>query len=187
MAQTISWIATIATIVAASMTAANLGSRMTGYGFLVFTVGALCWIAVGILTHQPALMWTNVVLTFLDMFGIWRWLRRQTEVEEGASAASAASEDSSGETLFPVSLLTRAVVRSRDGEIGHCVDAMAGCETGCLSYVVISEGGIAGVGERLRRLPWCNARVEGDIVLAKLRAEQFEKLLELPRDQWPAR
>jgi hypothetical protein len=187
MAQMISWIATIATIVAASMTAANLGSRVTGYGFLVFAIGAVCWIAVGFLTHQPALLWTNVVLTFLDMFGIWRWLRRQAEVEEGASAASAASENSSGETLFPVSLLTHAVVKSRDGEIGHCVDAMAGCESGRLSYVVISEGGIAGVGEKLRRLPWCRAQVDGGIVLAKVSAAQFEELLELPRDQWPAR
>ena len=187
MAQTISWIATIATIVAALMTAANLGSRVTGYGFLVFAIGAVCWIAVGFLAHQPALLWTNVVLTFLDMFGIWRWLRRQAEVEEGASAASAASENSQGESLFPVSLLTHAVVQSRDGEIGRCVDAMAGSESGRLSYVVISEGGIAGVGEKLRRLPWCKGRVDGDVVQAQLGTSQFEELMELPRDQWPAR
>ena len=37
MAEIISWVATIATIVAALMTAANLGSRITGYGFAVFT------------------------------------------------------------------------------------------------------------------------------------------------------
>ena len=88
MADTISWVATIGTIVAASMTAANLGSRVTGYGFVVFTAGALCWIAVGALTHQPALMWTNVVLAVLDLFGIWRWLGRQSRVEEGARSAA---------------------------------------------------------------------------------------------------
>jgi len=49
MAETISWVATVATIIAASMTAANLGTRITGYGFVVFTIGALCWIAVGAL------------------------------------------------------------------------------------------------------------------------------------------
>ena len=59
MAETISWVATIATIVAAFMTASNLGSQVTGYGFAVFTGGALCWIAVGALTHQPALLWTS--------------------------------------------------------------------------------------------------------------------------------
>ena len=41
------------------MTASNLGSRVTGYGFVVFTFGAWCWIAVGWMTNQPALLWTN--------------------------------------------------------------------------------------------------------------------------------
>ena len=46
MADTVSWIATVATVIAASMTAANLGSRVTGYGFCVFLVGSLAWLAV---------------------------------------------------------------------------------------------------------------------------------------------
>ena len=91
MADTISWIATIATIIAASMTAANLGSRITGYGFCVFLIGSLAWLATGLGTGQPALTWTNVVLTMLNIFGIWRWLGRQAKVEEGARAASEAS------------------------------------------------------------------------------------------------
>ena len=44
MADIISWVATIATIVAASMTAANLGSRITGYGFCVFLAGSIAWL-----------------------------------------------------------------------------------------------------------------------------------------------
>lgn len=59
MAETISWVATVATVIAASLTAANLGSRITGIGFAIFTLGALCWITAGLLTHQPALMWTT--------------------------------------------------------------------------------------------------------------------------------
>ena len=111
MAETISWVATVATIVAAFMTASNLGSRITGYGFAVFTLGALCWIGVGALTHQPALLWTNVVLLVLDIFGVWRWLGRQARVEEGARSATEASEFTPGEALFPVSILGRAPVR----------------------------------------------------------------------------
>src|SRR4051794_31961574 len=154
MADTISWVATIATIIAASMTAANLGSRITGYGFCVFLIGSLAWLAAGLLTGQPALTWTNVVLTVLNVFGIWRWLGRQTKVEEGARAASEASEGAPGESLFPVSLLSRAQVMSGGVELGRCVDAMAGCSSGRLSYIVVSKGGVAGVGETLRRLPW---------------------------------
>ena len=187
MADTISWIATVATIVAASMTASNLGSRVTGYGFAVFTFGALCWIAVGALTHQPALLWTNILLLVLDIFGIWRWLGRQARVEEGAHHAAAASEATPGETLFPVSLLTRAPVRCGQDEIGHCVDAMAGCGSGRLSYVVVSQGGVAGVGETLRRLPWAQAEVEDDKLTASMSRHQFDELEELARDEWPGR
>ena len=187
MAETISWIATVATIVAASMTAANLGSRITGYGFVVFTLGALCWIGVGAVTHQPALMWTNVVLTGLDLFGIWRWLGRQSRVEEGARNAAQASEATPGEALFPISLLSRAKVEGGGTEVGHCVDAMAGCASGRLSYVVVSQGGVAGVGETLRRLSWGQARVEGDKLVATISVDDFSRLEELSRDEWPGR
>lgn len=187
MAETISWVATIATILAAFMTASNLGSRVTGYGFAVFTGGALCWIAVGALTRQPALLWTNIVLTGLDIFGVWRWLGRQAEVEEGARTASRASEYTPGEALFPVSLLTRGSVLRGGAEVGHCIEAMVGCRSGKVDYLVVSEGGVAGVGERLRRLPWSDAHVEGDIVEVHLAADQFDCLDQLERDKWPGR
>jgi hypothetical protein len=183
MADTISWVATVATVIAASMTAANLGSRITGYGFCVFLVGSLAWLTTGLLTGQPALTWTNVVLTVLNIFGIWRWLGRQAKVEEGARTAVEASETMAGETLFPVSLLMRAPVRNRGTDIGHCIDAMAGCRSGTLSYVVVSQGGVAGVGEILHRLPWAAAVVEDDAVIADVNPDRLE---ELPRDQWPA-
>jgi hypothetical protein len=178
MADILSWAATATTILAALMTASNLGSRVTGYGFAVFTIGASCWLIVGAMTHQPALLWTNVVLLAVDAFGVWRWLGRQAKVEQGARA---------GETLFPVSLLTRAPVVAGDIEVGRCVDAMAGCTSGRVSYVVVSEGGVAAVGETLRRLPWSSAQVEEEKVVASLKHSDFEALEELPRDQWPAR
>ena len=188
IADTISWLATAATIIAASMTAANLGSRITGYGFCVFLVGSLAWLATGLITQQPALTWTNAVLTVLNIFGIWRWLGRQSKVEEGAQAASEASEEMPGETLFPISLLSRAPVVGRGGvQLGSCVDAMAGCGSGQLSYVVVSTGGVAGIGETLRRLPWREARVDAERVAVNLGEPDFSDLEELRRDQWPAR
>jgi hypothetical protein len=187
MADTISWAATAATVLAALMTASNLGTRVTGYGFAVFTAGALCWLAVGAMTHQPALLWTNAVLLVVDVFGIWRWLGRQARVEQGARAAAEASAASPAETLFPVSLMARAPVVAQGIEVGRCVDAMAGCASGELSYVVVSQGGVAAVGETLRRLPWGSARVEGERLVATLGQAEFERLEELPRDQWPAR
>src|SRR3954453_8820178 len=149
MAETISWVATVATIIAASMTAANLGSRITGYGFGIFLIGSLAWLASGVLTGQPALTWTNIVLSFLNVFGVWRWLGRQAKVEEGASAAMEASQHTPGESLFSVSLLTRGAVECAGERVGSCIDAMAGRSSGRLAYVVVSEGGVAGVGETL--------------------------------------
>ena len=187
MAEFISWAATIATIAAASMVAANLGSRITGYGFVVFAIGSLLWIKTGVAMHQPALVWTNSVLTALNLFGIWRWLGRQTKVEEGARAASEASEHTPGEALFPVSLLSHVPVVGGTAELGRCIDGMAGCSSGRLNYVVVSQGGVAGIGETLRRLPWSIASVDGERVIAAMSVEEFGQLEELPRDQWPAR
>jgi hypothetical protein len=182
-----SWVATIATILAACMTASNLGSRITGYGFAVFTIGSIAWLAVGALTGQPALVWTNIVMTILNLFGIWRWLGRQAKVEEGAKAAAEASEETPGEALFPISMLTRASVRGRGGDLGTCVDAMAGCTSGRISYVVVAQGGVAGVGETLRKVPWSVAHFERDMLGADLDLRMFEQHEVVQRNHWPDR
>lgn len=187
MADQLAWGATVLTIVAASITAANLGSRVTGYGFVIFTAGAIVWSVVGALTHQPALMWTNILLALLDLFGVWRWLGRQAEVEQGARRAASASHEAASEALFPVSMLSSAAVRSGAQELGHCIDAMAGCSSGRVSYIVVSEGGVAGVGERLRRLPFEDVSVEQNEVVTSLTPAAFEQLQRLARDQWPGR
>lgn len=127
------------------------------------------------------------MLTVLDIFGVWRWLGRQAKVEEGARAAAEASEETPGEALFPVSLLARAPVRCGPTEVGRCIDAMASCRSGQLDYVVVSEGGMAGVGETLRKVPWAGAEVDNEALLIWTSAEAFNRFEELPRDQWPAR
>ena len=187
METSLSWVATIATITAATITASNLGSRITGYGFIVFTVGSIAWFSLGIATGQQALVWTNAALTVLNLFGIWRWLGRQAKVEEGAKAASEASQAVPTETLFPVSLLARVKLASSGTDLANCVDAMAGCNSGRIRYLVVSEGGIAGAGETLRRVPWSDVRVEGDRVVTGLSDTQLNALQEVPKDEWPAR
>jgi sporulation protein YlmC with PRC-barrel domain len=188
MADTISWAATAATILAALMTASNLGSRVTGYGFVVFTFGALCWIAVGALTNQPALMWTNIVLTVVDIFGVWRWLGRQARVEEGARSASEASEHTPGESLFPATLLSSGdVVGCHGGDIAKCVDAMIGCRSGSIRYLVVSQGGIGTIGETFHRLDWDTVQVVGDAVEVHMDEMDISVLPELKKDEWPGR
>ena len=125
-------------------------------------------------------------MTALNLFGVWRWLGRQSRIEEGAHAAAEASEGRAGESLFPVSLMMRAKIEDRAGnELGTCVDAMAGCDSGRIRYVVVSEGGVAGVGETLRRLDWNDACVRSDKLVTSLGSGAICALEEIDKDDWP--
>jgi hypothetical protein len=182
------WVAPVATTIAALMTASNLGSRVTGYGFVVFTVGSLAWLTLGITSGQANLLWQNIILTALNLFGIWRWLGRQARIEDGGSAAQKQSEVLPGETLFPASLLTKAKLVAAGGEeLGTGVEAMLGCHSGRPSYLVIAEGGVAGVGETLRRVEWDDARVDGETLVTKLSTDEFARAPQLTKDRWPGR
>ena len=179
------WLAPIATTIAALMTASNLGTRITGWGFVVFTIGSLAWLTLGIATGQSNLLWQNIVLTALNLFGIWRWLGRQAKLEEGGKKAAQASEETAGGALFPVSLLTRAKLAGAGGvELGASVDAMAGCDHGRLFYVVVSSGGVGGVGETVRRIAWRDLNVDNDRLTTGLDQAEFEKLEQLEKDDW---
>ena len=182
------WVAPVATTIAALMTASNLGSRVTGWGFAVFLIGSIAWAMLGYATGQSNLVWQNAILSVLNLFGIWRWLGRQTRIEEGGQAAAEASEAMPGENLFPVSLLGKAKLAGAGGtELGSCIDAMAGCGSGRIHYLVVSQGGVAGVGETLHRLPWAAVRVDGEQVSSALDAAAFAGLERLEADQWPGR
>jgi membrane protein implicated in regulation of membrane protease activity len=184
MADIIQWTATAATILAALVTASNLGARITGIGFIIFLVGSLAWIATAVITNHPALLWTNAVLTLLNIFGIWRWLGRQAKVEKGAGTAAEASHETPGESLFPISLLNGGEVRAGGEKVGSCVDAMAGESSGRLAYLVFTDGGVAGVGETIRRVDWDEVAVEGQLVRI---SRDPAKLPSVERDQWPGR
>lgn len=184
----LTWVAPVATILAALMTASNLGARITGIGFIVFAIGSLCWLALGMIGDDPALLWMNAVLTLLNLVGIWRWLGRQAKFEDGGHHAAEASERKAGETLFPLSLTTKAAVVGGNGaELGKCVDAMAGRSSGRIAYVVVAEGGVAGVGERLRRIDWSGVTVDDEVIRTNLDRAGFGRLAELEKDKWPGR
>ena len=183
-----SWVAPVATTIAALMTASNLGSRVTGWGFAVFLVGSVAWATLGAATGQPNLVWQNVILCALNIFGIWRWLGRQQQIETGAGKAAAASERTPGETLFPASRLSSAELRGSEGaSLGTAVDAMVGRSSGRIAYLVIAEGGVAGVGETLRRVDWHDVEADGEGLAAHLDRHAFASLPKLERDRWPAR
>jgi hypothetical protein len=51
----------------------------------------------------------------------------------------------------------------------------------------VSEGGVAGVGEVFRKLPWTDAQIEGERLVTGVPAEDFPRLEQLAKDEWPGR
>lgn len=174
-------------MIAAMMTAANLGARVTGWGFVVFTIGSLGWITVALGTGQQNLLWTNGFLTLVNGVGIWRWLGRQARYEDGGRAATARSEAARVPTLFPVGRLAGATLTGRDGaSIGTVVEAMMRCQGSELAYLVVSEGGVAGVGERLHAIAPEELRFAADGVSCDLNPEGLAARPVLDPKGWPA-
>ncbi|UZK68820.1 PRC-barrel domain-containing protein [Sphingomonas sp. S1-29] len=179
------WIAPIATMIAALMTAANLGSRITGWGFVVFTVGSIAWSTVAIGTGQTNLLLTNGFLTFVNAVGIWRWLGRQARHEDGSKAAKARSAAARVPDLFGIGSLVGGTLIGRDGTaIGTVIDGMMRCDGAGLAYIVVGEGGLGGVGERLHALHPNRLRF-GDGIACDLDGTELSQLPVLANDDWP--
>lgn len=186
MEQIAGWIAPVATMGAAMMTAANLGARVTGWGFVVFTVGSVAWSIIAVSTGQQNLLWTNGFLTLVNGVGVWRWLGRQARYEAGGATATKRSATARVPDLFAVGALAGAKVTGRDGEnLGVIVDGMMRCAGAELAYVVVSEGGVGGVGERLHAISPAELRFANDAVTADLTLEALQAMPVLDQERWP--
>ncbi len=182
------WIAPIATMIAAMITAANLGSRITGWGFVVFLVGSIAWVAVAAMSHQPNLMWSNLFLTAVNLIGIWRWLGRQAKLDDGAKAASKRSAAAAAPDLFPAAMLQDHPIEGPGGAtIGRVAGAMAECASGRIAYLVVGEGGTGGIGEKLHMVGWDRIEVCHDSLRCDMDADALAALPDVTPDQWPER
>lgn len=181
------WVAPIATMMAAIMTAANLGSRVTGWGFVVFSIGAVAWILVALGTGQSNLLYSNAFLLLVDVIGVWRWLGRHARYESGAEAAVAESRAAPAPSLFALGALPGAAVSGDGGKtIATVVDALAACDTGRVEYLVVSQGGVGGLGERLHALGWREIVVRDGTVETQLDADNLASRIVLDPARWPA-
>ncbi|NKJ02047.1 PRC-barrel domain-containing protein [Novosphingobium sp. SG707] len=180
------WIAPAATMIAAVMTALNLGARVTGWGFVVFLIGSLAWSWIGLSSGQSNLLATNGFLALINALGIWRWLGRQSAYEEGSRRAQDASCRATTPTLFAATQIAGTKVTDCDGAmLGTMIEALISCAQGRISYVVVASGGLGGVNEKLRAVPSeeFHFSVEG----GRLRHDRFwfEALPVLDGEEWP--
>jgi hypothetical protein len=188
MGEIAGWFAPIATMLAACVTAANLGARVTGWGFVIFTFGSVAWTAYGHATGQPNLLWQNLALTAVNLFGVWRWLIRRARFDDWARAAAEKSERRASPTLFPVSSLSSASVKGQGGAaLGTAVDAMATCDEGRIAYLVVSAGQAGALGGSLHILPWEQVQASPDGLETALSKEAFGGLELADSTSWPAR
>ena len=71
------WGASISGIVAAFMIALDRGRRVTGWGFALFVVSSLAWIAGALMGGDEPLLSQNLVLFGINVFGVYRYLIRK--------------------------------------------------------------------------------------------------------------
>ncbi|MFA9201192.1 MAG: hypothetical protein ACEQR8_08405 [Cypionkella sp.] len=99
------WIAAFGTMIAAGLVAADLGRKVTGWGFVLFCAVAITWIVVGLTSDALPIAAMNGVLLLINAYGVWQYLlspknkkimdrlapvaekiERQVEAEEQAAA-----------------------------------------------------------------------------------------------------
>jgi nicotinamide riboside transporter PnuC len=68
------WIAAIGTVIAAGLLAADLGRKVTGWGFVLFCVVAITWIVSGLTTNALPIAAMNGVLLLINIYGVWQYL-----------------------------------------------------------------------------------------------------------------
>jgi PRC-barrel domain len=166
------WVAPAATLVAATMTAANLGARITGWGFVLFTFGAIGWIIVGLNDDQTGLVVTNAVLALINVIGVWRWLGREARYEavgKAVAAAPAAELPASG-------IIGRAILDANGQTAGSAVEAIVDCNTARIRRIILRTGGIGGVGERLVALDMAQLTLGGTAIRTPLSAAEIAAL-----------
>ena len=68
------WIAAIGTMVAAALVAADLGRRVTGFGFVLFCAVAITWVISGLTSDAMPIAAMNGVLLLINAYGVWQYL-----------------------------------------------------------------------------------------------------------------
>ena len=84
------WIAAIGTMIAAGLIAADLGRKVTGWGFVLFCAVAVTWIVSGLTGGAMPIAAMNAILLLINLWGVWQFLlnpRKKKVIERIEKAA----------------------------------------------------------------------------------------------------
>jgi len=68
------WIAAIGTMLAAALIAADLGRKVTGWGFVLFCAVSVTWVVSGLTSHALPIAAMNGILLAINSWGVWQFL-----------------------------------------------------------------------------------------------------------------
>jgi hypothetical protein len=68
------WIAAIGTMLAAGLIAADLGRKVTGWGFVLFCAVSVTWIVSGLTSRAMPIAVMNAILLAINAWGVWQYL-----------------------------------------------------------------------------------------------------------------
>ena len=68
------WIAAIGTMLAAAMIAADMGRKVTGWGFVLFCAVSVTWIVSGLTSNAVQIAAMNAILLLINAWGVWQFL-----------------------------------------------------------------------------------------------------------------
>lgn len=166
--------------------ALNLGSRVTGWGFVVLAFGSACWALNAWQSDTASLLIANLALATINAFGVWRWLGRRRRIEQGSSRAMQVSAVAAVPSLISTgAVLEKPVSLPGGAAFGTVIDLMVHCETQDLAYVVLGFDGIGGLGEEYRAVPADSLQLRADGLHCRLAEVQLRALPPVDPSAWP--
>ena len=91
------WTGAIGAILAAGLIAGDFGRRVTGWGFVLFSVVSVVWIVSGLTAKDGMpIAVQNAILLLINAYGVWQFLlspKKKREIERAEELADEARED----------------------------------------------------------------------------------------------
>jgi len=94
------WIAAIGTMLAAALIAADLGRKVTGWGFVLFCAVSVTWIVSGLTSDALPIAAMNGILLLINAWGVWQFLlspRNKAKLEKLEELAEEAEREVAAE------------------------------------------------------------------------------------------